>query len=369
MEDLVAAHPGLCAFQLAGSYWNQASQLPDADIDLRRFGSVDRNSPDARVARGVALFEQGGRLVELAEWSFGDLDDPQSLSLRDAVSVVRAHPLWERGSWLSDRVANIRTQLLDSGWRGRKLDEAFARCEVRLLQLRAENQHLASLRTAPSAVTPASYFKHVFYTVVDELSGLISVLDFRPPSLARKALMEISDCLAAIQLSHITEAIYAAVGCADFGVTECLGWRDELESLYAQSAMVNSRGVPKKSYYITGITSMSVRGHSRAAAFPIWRGLDECMTASELLPPPWLSLPAEAEARAIIVDQTEYRGLRRRIDNDLERLRIRLKFQTDSEIAARLDQSILALSELRCHSEHLKAHLDERVTSWNALRS
>lgn len=357
-EDLIATHPGLTGLQLAGSFWNPSAQLPGADLDVRRFGDVDRSRGDERVAGIIILFEHRGHLVELAEWLFGDLAEPETLSLQAAISFVRARILWERGTALHDLKTKIATLLADDAWRRRKLAEAFARCRLRFSQLESANDHLASLRTPPAAMTDDSYFKHVFYTLVDELCALVSAVDLRPPSVARKAMLEIADCLDVIGLAPLTGEIYEAFGCADFTAAECRDWYEELDALYAETASVNEAGLPKRRYHLTAIASMMDSGHERAAVFPLWRGLDECRSASDFIPPPWLKFPPGTAG------QTRYRELRKRIDDDLERLRIRLRFQTEAQIGDRIGAALAALTKLQRRSRRLNRHLDARAAAF-----
>ena len=368
LEELIATHPGLTAFQLAGSYWNPSTQLSDADVDLRRFGEIDRHAGDDRVAASVVLFEYRGRLIELSEWVFGGLARPDLLSLRDAVSLVRAHLLWERGSAIRRAVDSAARRLEDERWRHDRLDAGLARIEQRFAALRAANDSLNSLRVKPSAVTDDGYFKHVYYTMADELSGFVSVVDLRPPSLARKALMEIGDCLAQMQLPRVTERIYEALGCAGFDDAECLRWRGELDALYDGVAAVNPEGLLKRRYHLTAIAAMIERGHGRAAAFPLWRGLDECRAALDFIPPPWLNFPTAARFPSTAAERLEYRELRRRVHDALERLRVRFGFGSDAEIATRIEQGIAAVAELRSHADVLSEHLGIQVASWSAAR-
>jgi|GEM_PF-5344260 len=360
VEALLAAHPGLTGFQLAGSYWNQSSQLPDADIDLRRFGEVTPG--DRRVSGWQVLFEYRGRLIDLAEWVFGDLGHPQSLSLRDVTSFVRARILWERGSSLRNLRARLIGLLEDADWRRRKIDEALERCRVRFAELAAAHQHVFSLRKSVSPITDDGYFKHVFSTIVDELAGLISVLDFRPPSLARKAMLEIADGLSYLQLPLVAELVYGALGCASFEHAECRQWFEELEEVYVLTAAINGGALIKRDYHRNAIAAMMANGQYRPAIFPLWRGFEECRGACDLLTPDWL-MPGSAP---LMPDPGAHREIRNRIHADLARLRSRLHFGSDAQIGDRIDQSMAALEVLARHREHFYAHFGERTRSWAA---
>jgi hypothetical protein len=344
LRDLLATHPGLTAFQLGGSYWDVSSQLPAADVDLRRFGEIRQDAEDPRVAAPITRFHHGGVLIELAEWIYGDLNEPASLSLRDAVSLARSHILWERGSRVRQLVEAARLQVADRDWRDRKLDEELASCQSRFSGLLAANRCMSSLFMPPAATTDDHYFKHVFYTLVDYFSGLLSAIDLRPPSLARKAMMEIADCLVAADLPELVDPMYEALGCGDFDLAECLQWRDEVAAVYA---MTEGAGltVSKREYHMAGIAAMLERGHWRAAVFPVWRSLDECRMTSE--------------------GQTAG-ALRNRIARDLERLRFRLRFSDEASITERIVRCQDVLRMLVAQRERLRSHLDDRVAQWVA---
>lgn len=359
LEELIAANPGLTGFQLAGSYWNPASQLDGADIDVRRFGEVTPGA-DPRLAAWQVVFEFRGRLIDLAEWVFGDLGDPPALSLRDAVSFSRARILWARDASLHELAAQLAGLLRAPAWHRPKIDQALARCADRFAELRAAHPHVRSLRKSVSPITDSGYFKHVFYTVVDELAGLISVLDFRPPSLARKALLEIADGLSALQLPHLLDSIYGALGCAELSETHCRDWLAEVEALYLLAAAINPGVLLKRRYHLSAVHAALERGEPRAAVFPLWRALEECRSACELLPPYWLMPTATPNTS----DLRLYRELRDRADAGLATLREQLGFDSEAAIADRIAQSIAVVDELSVHRARFHGHFAERVLAW-----
>lgn len=355
VHDLLARHPQLSGFQLAGSYWNRMSQLPGADIDLRRYGKVDAAKEDDRVAANAVSFRYRGRLIDLAEWMFGDVGKPATLSLQASVSFVRAPILWERGHTLRTARRSILRQLQRPHWRRQAVDAAFARCLSRLSELLVADRHVGSLFTSYVPLTRFRYFTHVLYTLVDEMAGLLSVLDFRPPSLSRKAILEIQDCLSAVGSGDLVQRADAATGCERFDSSVAASWQRTLDEAYEAVSGITARALVKRRYYTTAVEAFARARRHRAMALPVVRGLEECYRACEFIPPRWLAVTLSTNRRS----QANYRHARVFIDSTANRVISELGFDPPL-IGRRLNEALSVIRALQRRRDHLLTHFDRR---------
>lgn len=356
LHDLLATHPQLTGFQLAGSYWNRSSQLPGADLDLRRYGKVDAAKDDERVAFSAVSFRYRGRLVDLAEWQFGDVGEPETLSVQGAVSFVRAPILWERGQTLRTARRNVLRQLQIRRWRHQAVDRAFARCLARLSELLEANRQVSSLFTSYVPLTRFRYFTHVFHTVLDEMAGLLSALDFRPPSLGRKAILEIQDCLSAVGCGDLVPRADAAIGCERFDSSVAASWQRTLEETYEAVAGITARALVKRRYYTTAVEAFARARRYRAMALPVVRGLEECYRASEFIPPRWLAVTLSRNRSS----QSNYRQARAFIDSTVSRVISELGFDPPL-VEQRILEARSVIRALQRRRSRLLAHFDRRL--------
>lgn len=355
LQDLVATHPRLSGFQLAGSYWNRTSQLPDADIDLRRYGKVDPAKEDDRVAANGVSFRYRGRLIDLSEWVWGDVGEPATLSLRDAVSFIRAHIVWERGHALRTTRRRIVHQLQSRRWRQQAVDAAFARCLSRFSELLVADRHVGSLFTGYVPLTRFRYFTHVFYTIADEMAGLLSVIDFRPPSLSRKAILEVHDGLSALDCGDLIPRADAAVGCERFDSSAAASWQRTLDEAYEAISRITAKALVKRVYYITAIEAFARARQYRAMALPVVRGVDECYRACEFVPPRWIAVTFSNNRRR----ESMYRQARAFIDSTANRVIEELGFDAPF-VGRRITEALSVIRALQRRRNHVLAHFERR---------
>jgi hypothetical protein len=353
LPDLLEKHPRLTGFQLAGSFWNRTSQLPGADIDLRRYGKTDAAKQDERVAASAVTFSYRGHLVDLAEWPLGDVREPASLSLRDAVSFGRAHILWERGHALRAARQDVLRQLQKRRWLLQAVDQAFVRCLSRLSELLMADRQMGSLFTSYVPLTRFRYFTHVFYTMLDEMAGLLSALDFRPPSLSRKAILEIEDCLKAVGADDLISLADAAIGCELFDASIAASWRRTLGEVYDAVSGITGGLLVKRRYYTAAVDAMARARRYRALALPIVRGLEECYRACEFIPPRWLAVTFLNNRN----NRARYREARALVDSTTNRVMSDLGFEPPS-VERRIAAALSFVRALRRRRKHLFTHFD-----------
>lgn len=268
VRSLISRHPNIDGFILSGSIWNPQTQLPDSDIDINWHGAADETARDPRLGT-YSIFQEEGITIELAAYFWGDLKAPEQLRLPVVVSLNRAFILWERDGTFSIPQRRTDRLLRDPEWTRQAVERA-----------------LSDVRDASRLWLDEAYCRghkddHEGFdfvrTVVGRVAALLDSVDLRPPSTARKGLMEISEVARELGMSDIAESVLDCLGAGVFTAAEIASWNDRLERLYAAAAELRPE-VPlvKRGYHVEGIRAMIAKGYEKECMWPLWRGLAEC---------------------------------------------------------------------------------------------
>ncbi|WP_028552063.1 hypothetical protein [Paenibacillus sp. UNC451MF] len=269
LQDMISLHPDVDGFILTGSIWNPETQLPYSDIDINWHGSKNDRIKDLRL-NNHSIFQESGVTIEMANYFWGNLSQPETMRLSVIVSLNRAHILWEKEGRFSVPQQQTYRLLSNAVW----VKEAIKRS-------------ISDLRTRANQWLDPVYCKenkdnhHAFdfvRTVVGPTAGLLDPIDLRPPSAARKALMDIAQTSALCGLPDISESILRCLGADKISVTEVEEWNRLLNDLYAHIANLRPEvQLVKREYHVLGIQAMIAKGYPRECVWPLWRGFVDCM--------------------------------------------------------------------------------------------
>ncbi|MCR8630707.1 hypothetical protein [Paenibacillus radicis (ex Xue et al. 2023)] len=223
VQNIISLHPGIDGLILTGSIWNPDTQLPHSDIDINWHGSKNDRIHDSRLNQH-SIFQEAGVTIEMAHYFWGDLLRPETMRLSVIVSLNRAHILWEKEGRFSVPQQQTERLLRNIHW----VREAIER-SVRDLKERA------NCWLDPEYCRKNKDNHHGFdfvRTVVGPTVGLLDSIDLRPPSAARKGLMEITQTSALCGLPDISESILHCLGADQLTRAEVEKWNRLLNKLY-----------------------------------------------------------------------------------------------------------------------------------------
>ncbi|MFE5317632.1 hypothetical protein ACFQ88_02870 [Paenibacillus sp. NPDC056579] len=273
VQEWIALHPGMDGFILTGSIWNPDTQLPHSDIDINWHGSANERIHDPRLDTH-SIFQAAGITVEMAHYFWGHLSEPESMRLPVIVSLNRAHILWEREGRFSIPQQRTYELLSDAQW-----------VESAVERLISEMKARAELWLDPEYCRENKDDHQGFdfvRSVVGPTVGLLDSVDLRPPSAARKGLMEITQTSALCGMPEISEMVLTCLGADLMREEEIREWNRLLEELYTSAAdLCPGVQLVKREYHVQGIQSMVSMGYSRECVWPLWRGFADCMQLLE----------------------------------------------------------------------------------------
>lgn len=256
---LHASVPQLQGFFIHGSAWNTATQMPGSDVDLYWFGDVPE-AADARL-RHREFFLHQGIPIDCCSYWVGNLDEPQSLGVIAVLSLQRGHVVWENEPCFSRARAATRHRLADADWiadfvRGHLgwARTGVAKWRQGFEEGTAEWGWSASTVWGLPALSP----------------GLL-----RPPSAARKGLVEIVDCSRRLGLAWYGELVLEAIGLQDIDEGEALGWCGRIDDWYRRAASSIDEEPVKHYYHITGMRHLCANGWHREAMWIVHRSLGD----------------------------------------------------------------------------------------------
>lgn len=268
LQDMISLHPGIDGFILTGSIWNPDTQLPHSDIDINWHGTANESLNDPRTKQH-SIFQESGVTIELANYFWGDLSQPESMRLSVIVTLNRAHILWEKEGRFSEPQQQTYELLRDVTWVQGAIERAVAD-----LQERA-NKWMDPVYCRENKDNHQGF--DFVRTVVGPTVALLDSVDLRPPSAARKGMMEITQTSTLYGLPDVSESILRCLGADQLAAAEVERWNMLLDELYSDVAAL-CPGVPlvKREYHVQGIRAMIAKGYSRECVWPLWRGFAEC---------------------------------------------------------------------------------------------
>jgi len=268
LQSIIADHPGIDGFILTGSIWNPDTQLPYSDIDINWHGFKNDAIDDPRVTE-QSIFQVAGVTIELARYFWGELSQLESLRLSVVVTLSRAHILWEKDGVFSVPQQRAQKLLQDSQW----VKEAIGRYIADLKQ-RADNW----LDPVYCRENKDNHDGFDFVrTVIGPTTALLDPIDLRPPSAARKALMDITQTSALYGLPDLSESILRCLGADQITTAEIEQWNGRLDALYSDITRLRPEvQLVKWKYHVLGIQAMIAKGYPRECVWPLWRGFLEC---------------------------------------------------------------------------------------------
>jgi hypothetical protein len=268
LQDMISLHPGIDGFILTGSIWNPETQLPHSDIDINWHGTANESLSDPRLKQH-SIFQKSGVTIELAKYFWGDLSQPETMRLSVIVTLNRAHILWEKERRFSGPQQQTYELLRNVSW----VQEAIERA-VTDLQDRA-NKWLNPVYCRENKDNHQGF--DFVRTVVGPTVALLDSIDLRPPSAARKGMMDITQTSALYCLPDISESILRCLGADQLTAAEVEQWNKLLDELYSDVASLCPE-VPlvKREYHVQGIRTMISKGYPKECVWPLWRGFADC---------------------------------------------------------------------------------------------
>ncbi|WP_282940173.1 hypothetical protein [Paenibacillus sp. RC67] len=323
LQDLISLHPGIDGFILTGSIWNPDTQLPHSDIDINWHGSPNDSIKDPRLNQH-SIFQESGVTLELAHYFWGNLSQPETMRLSVIVSLHRAHILWEKERKFSEPQQQTYGLLQNAQW----VEEAIERA-VTDLQDRA-NRWLDPVYCRENKDNHQGF--DFVRTVVGPTVALLDSIDLRPPSAARKGMMDITQTSSLYGLPDISESILRCLGADQLTPIEIEKWNKLLEELYSEAATLCPEvQLVKREYHVQGIRTMISMGYPRECIWPLWRGFAECKQLLNGLS------PKGEEAFALFAE--------------------RLQLNTVESISKRAEQYAAVVERINSQQKKLSGHL------------
>ncbi|MEK3915513.1 hypothetical protein [Paenibacillus sp. FSL H7-0331] len=268
IQDIIPLHPGIDGFILTGSIWNPDTQLPHSDIDINWHGTKNDSINDPRL-NPHSIFQEAGITIEMANYFWGDLSRPETMRLSVIVSLNRAHILWEKEGRFSNPQQQTRRLLRNAQWVEAAIDRSLSELTVH-----------ANNWLDPIYIKNNKDNHHAFdfvRTVVGPTVGLLDSIDLRPPSAARKGLMEITQTSLLCGLPDVSESILRCLGADAITAVEVEEWNRLLSDLYSHVASLCPEvQLVKREYHVLGIQTMISMGYPRECIWPLWRGFIDC---------------------------------------------------------------------------------------------
>lgn len=257
-------NPWIVGYGLSGSYGNPETVFPEADVDINWLGAPGQYPT---ILQNSHEFRLDGVDFHFSNRFFGAQIDPDRLRLAGVIVAYRWHVLWENDAAISAPQHTIAHLLTQSVWRADRLSDEFTRTGQEL----AEWCKLSSWKESQAGELD------FFWCAVFRFVSLLSPVDLRAASLARKGLFEIVDILRRTGLTEAEDMAFRCVGAHDFSSTETNEWFARAEQWCARIHLDDDADLRRDHlYYLAGVRELIRRGEPRAAVFPLWRTFKAC---------------------------------------------------------------------------------------------
>ena len=260
IEALIQRRPSIEGFLLTGSTADQERQIPSSDIDIKWIGPLrpsDTEGPTSVV--DSHSFQQNG--VEFDLSYFGPLLHCSWLPLSASIVLYRGHVLWQQGDLITRHFDELELLFSNSQWVESKIG-------FHSMALMAASDKQAIERSIQSGTFLRDY--------IVIIGRVLSCVDFRTQSVARKGLFAILEISSAIGLPQLVPLVGELLGTSRVSEQQCNEWLTALVGLQIHASNVlNEHKLERGSYYVDAAKWMLESEHPQAALWPIWRGLKD----------------------------------------------------------------------------------------------